>query len=136
VNAPEIDKIFDKLREAEDGSIIRLGLRESEDPVEAIIFEPGPQRPTGYETGIFVSVPSESKKIYYLDPEESREKGKLVLKVISLDGDNGEQKPRANVVGDDLLPEFAYLRNAPDVKRGGGAAGEEYSKAKGILDVG
>ena len=136
MNAPEIDKIFDKLREAENGSIIKLGLPDSEDPVEAIIFEPSPQRPAGYETGIFVSVPSESEKVYYLDPEASREKGRLVLKVLPLMGDNGEQKPRGNLVDDDLLSEFDYLRKAPDIQRGGGATGEEYSKAKGILDVG
>jgi hypothetical protein len=136
VNAPEIDKIFDKLREAENGSIIRLGLPDSEDPVEAIIFEPSAQRPPGYETGIFVSVPSESEKIYYLDPEASREQGKLVLKVFSLRGGNGEQKGATSTVGHDLLSEFDYLRHAPDVKMGGGAIGEQYSKAKGILDIG
>jgi len=136
VNGPEIDKIFDKLREAEHGSIIKLGLPNSNDPVEAIIFEPSPQRPPGYETGIFVSVPSDNEKIYYLDPEASREKGRLVLKVLSLNGENGNSKPEGNATGIDPLAEFDYLREAPDIKRGGGATGEQYSKAKGLLDVG
>jgi hypothetical protein len=136
VNAPEIDKIFDKLREAENGSIIKLGLPDSDDPVEAIIFEPSPQRPVGYEDGIFVSVPSESEKVYYLDPEASKEKGRLVLKVLPAVTTNGAQAAKVNLLSDNVLDELDYLKTAPDVKRGGGATGEQYSKSKGLLDVG
>ena len=123
VNAPEIDKLFERLRAAEHGAVIKLGLSDSEKPVEAIIFEPGPQRAPGYEAGVFVMVPSEADKAYYLDPEASKEKGRLMLK----------DYPMAHIT---LLEEFKYIRNAPDIKRGGGAKGEAYSKDKGIVDVG
>lgn len=132
VNAPEIDRIFDKLREAEHGSIIKLGLPDFEGPVEAIIFEPSPQRPPGCEDGIFILVPSEGEKVYYLDPYASKEEGRLVVKVLPIKAD----KPTVDFGVDALLAEFDYIREAPDIKRGGGTAGEACSKAKGIVDVG
>jgi hypothetical protein len=132
LNAPEIERIFDKLREAEHGAIIKLGLPDSEDPVEAIIFEPNAGRPSGYEAGIFVMIPSESEKVYYLDPEASKEKGKLVLKVFPMK----QKKPSDKADNDSLLSEYEDLRSAPDVMRGGGATGEACSKAKGVIDVG
>lgn len=131
MNAPEIDKIFEKLREVGHGSIIKLGLPESDGPVEAIIFEPNPHRPQGYESGVFVSVPSEDDKVYYLDPEASREKGRLILKVLPT---NVKKKVEAPDL-DHLLREFEHVRQAPDVKRGGGAIGESYSKSKGVIDL-
>jgi len=132
VNAPEIDKLFERLRAAEHGAVIKLGLSDSEKPVEAIIFEPGPQRAPGYETGVFVMVPSEADKAYYLDPEASKEKGRLVLKVLSMPAEKTNDVP-AHIT---LLEEFEYIRNASDIKCGGGAKGEACSKDKGIVDVG
>jgi hypothetical protein len=132
LNAPEIERIFDKLREAEHGSIIKLGLPDSEDPVEAIIFEPSAGRPSGYETGIFVMVPAEAEKVYYLDPEASKEKGKLILKVFPMK----QGKPSDKADNDLLLSEFENIRSAPDIRRGGGTMGEACSKAKGVIDVG
>ena len=132
LNAPEIDKIFAKLRDADHGSIIKLGLPDSNDPVEAIIFEPGDRRPNGYESGVFVSVPSEADKVYYLDPEASREQGRLILKVLP----SNAQKEKVTPEIDRLLAEFEHIRRAPDVKRGGGTAGEACSKGMGVVDVG
>ena len=132
MNAPEIDKIFEKLRGADLGSVIKLGLPDSGDPVEAIIFEPDDRRPNGYESGIFVSVPSEADKIYYLDPEASREQGKLILKVLPSSERAGKSIPEI----DRMLAEFEHIRRAPDVKRGGGTAEEARSKSTGIVDVG
>ena len=132
MNAPDIERIFDKLRVAEHGSIIKLGLPGSDGPVEAIIFEPSSGRPSGYENGIFVTVPSESEKVYYLDPEASKEKGRLILKVFP----SNQKKPSDKANNDSLLPDYEEIRSAPDVKRGGGTAGEACSKAKGVIDVG
>lgn len=132
MNAPEIERIFDKLREAEHGSIIKLGLPDSDDPVEAIIFEPSPGRPAGYEAGIFVMLPAEAEKVYYLDPEASKEKGRLVLKVLPMK----LKKPSDKANNDSLLSEYEHIRNAPDIRRGGGTTGEACSKAKGVIDVG
>ena len=132
MNAPEIDRIFDKWREAEHGSIIKLGLPDSEGPIEAIIFEPSPQRPPGCEDGIFIMVPSEGEKEYYLDPHASKEKGRLVMKDLSIEA----EKPAVDQGVDALLAEFDHIRNAPDIKRGGGTTGEACAKAKGIVEVG
>ncbi len=132
MNAPDIERIFDKLRVAEHGSIIKLGLPGSDGPVEAIIFEPSSGRPSGYENGIFVTVPSESEKVYYLDPEASKEKGKLILKAFP----KKQKKASDKAHNDLLLSEYEGLRSAPDVMRGGGATGEACSKAKGVIDVG
>lgn len=136
MDTPEIDKFFDAWRGAENGSIIPLNLPDSDDPVSAIIFEPSPQRPAGYETGIFVAVLSETEKLYYLDPEASRERGKLVVKAVTEMPRNGAHTAKGNPVDENLFDEFDYLQKAPDVKRGGGATGEQCSKSKGLLDVG
>lgn len=132
MNAPEIERIFEKLREAEHGAIIKLGVSDTGEPVEGIIFEPSFERPPGFESGIFITIPSEAEKVYYLDPEASKEQGRLIIKV--LPAKLGE--PVAKPSPEDLLKEFEELRNAPGVKRGGGTTGEACSKAKGIIDVG
>jgi hypothetical protein len=129
VNASEIDRIFEKLREAEHGAVIKLGLPDSEKPVEAIIFEPAPSRPAGHENGVFVTVPSDDGKVFYLDPEASREQGRLILKVLPLQA----EKPDAPPMPEDSL---GQIRQAPDIKRGGGTSGETCSKHKGIIDAG
>ncbi len=129
VNQPKIDEIFDKLRKAGHGAVIKFDASNSGQSIEGIIFEPGTQRPSGYESGIFVSVPSDEKLIYYLDPEASREEGRLVIKLIELK----PKKPAPEVGPEELLKDFEHLRQAPDVKRGGGAAGEACSKHKGIV---
>lgn len=132
VNASEIDRIFEKLREAEHGAVIKLGLSDSEKPVDAIIFEPAPSRPDGYENGVFVTVPSDDGKVFYLDPEASREQGRLILKVLPLPA----EKRDAPSLAEDSLAEFGQIRQAPDIKRGGGTSGETCSKHKGIIDAG
>jgi hypothetical protein len=128
VNAPEIERIFERLREAEHGAIIKLGVSDTGEPVEGIIFEPSFKRPPGFESGIFITIPSESEKVYYLDPEASKEEGRLIIKELG--------EPVAKPSPEDLLKEFEHVRNAPGVKRGGGTTGEACSKAKGIIDVG
>lgn len=133
MNGPEIDQVFEKLREAGHGSVVKLELPDSDGLVEALVFEPGPRRPPGYEDGVFVVVPSEADKVFYLDPEASREKGRLILKVPSMMAD----KPTVpNLSPDDMLKEYEYLRNEPHIKLGGGTSGDMHSKAKGIIDVG
>lgn len=129
MNAPKIDEIFDKLRKAGHGAVVKFDANSSGEPVEGIIVEPGPQRPSGYESGIFVTVPSDEKHIYYLDPEASREQGRLVIQMIEMK--NEKSPPMAPP--EELLREFEHLRQAPDVRRGGGAAGEACSKHKGIV---
>ncbi len=132
MNAPEIDRIFEKLRQAEHGEVIKLGLPDSGEVVDAIIFEPSPNRPPGHEAGIFVTIPSETEKYYYLDPDASKEKGRLVLKVLPQESD---KKSHAKAP-ESILSEFEHIRNAPDIRRGGGAMGETCSKHKGIVDIG
>lgn len=101
-------------------------------PVEGIILEPGPERPPGYEDGVFVSVPSDPSHIYYLDPEASREQGKLVFQVIDL----VQAEPRVQRENsEEYLKQFEHLWQAPDVKRGGGATSETRSKHKGIVEL-
>lgn len=132
VNAPEIDRIFEKYRQAEPGEVIKLELPDSDEVVDARIFEPSPNRPPGHEAGIFVTIPSETEKYYYLDPDASKEKGRLVLKVIPQEVDKKNQAMDT----ESILSEFERIRNAPDVRRGGGATGETCSKHKGIVDIG
>jgi len=98
--------------------------------MEGIIFDPGPQRPSGFEEGIFVAVPSQPDNIYYLDPETSRKEGRLIIQVLPGTVEKPPEPPP-----EDLLKEFEYLGREPDVKRGGGAAGEECSKHKGIIEL-
>lgn len=131
MNAPEIDRIFEKLRKAGHGSIIKFDASNSGQPVEGIIFEPGPKRPPGFESGVFVMVPSEKSRVYYLDPDASREQGRLVIQVL---GAKAEQSAEASPPPD-LLKELEYIQNAPGVKRGGGATAEAYSKHKGVVEI-
>ncbi len=131
MNQAELDKIFEKLRKAAHGSIIRFDASNSGQPVEGIIFEPGPRRPPGYESGIFVMVPSDSKHIYYLDPNASKEQGRLIIQMI----EKKTEEPTPESLVEDFLRPFEYIRKAPDIKRGGGATGEARSKYKGIMDL-
>jgi hypothetical protein len=132
VNSPEIDKIFEKLRKAGHGSIIKFDASNTGQPVEGIIFDPGLGRPPGYESGVFVMVPSDSKHVYYLDPEASKKQGRLIIQMI----DKKEEESAPESLVEDSLKEFEYIRKAPDIKRGGGATGETQSKYVGIVDVG
>lgn len=131
MNPAELDKIFEKLRKAAHGSIIRFDASNSGQPVEGIIFEPGPHRPSGYESGIFVMVPSEPDHIYYLDPNASRQQGRLIIQMI----EKKTEEPTPESLVEDLLKPFEYIRKAPDIKRGGGATGENRSKFKGLIEL-
>lgn len=132
MNTSEIDRIFDKLRNAEHGTLIKIGANESGKPVEGIIYDPGSLRPPGHEDGVFISVPSDDKHIYYLDPEASRQEQRLIVKLLPAK----REKPTAKECPEDMLKEFDYLRQSSNVKRGGGAVGEACSKAKGLIDIG
>ncbi|RJP69473.1 MAG: hypothetical protein C4532_11000 [Candidatus Abyssobacteria bacterium SURF_17] len=131
MNAPEIDKIFEKLRKAGHGSIIKFDASNSGQPVEGIIFEPSPKRPPGYESGVFVMVPSEKNRVYYLDPDASKEQGRLIIQVIGPKAEQSAEQPSP----EELLKDFEDVWKASHVKRGGGATGEAYSKHKGIIEV-
>jgi hypothetical protein len=48
---------------------------------------------------------------------------------------NSQEKKVTPEIGS-MLAEFEHIRRAPDVKRGGGTAGEACSKGTGIVDVG
>ncbi|GAB4350109.1 MAG: hypothetical protein Kow0099_33490 [Candidatus Abyssubacteria bacterium] len=132
MKSPDLDNLLERLRKAGHGTVIKLGMMNSGAPVEGIIIEPGAHRPPGYESGVFVAVPSEPDRLYYLDPHASKEQGKLVFQVIELKAPHAE--PRENNP-EEHLKQFECLWNAPDVKRGGGATGEKYSKHKGVVDV-
>ncbi len=131
MNPPEIDRIFERLRKAGHGSLIRFDASNSGQPVEGIIFDPGTRRPPGYESGLFVMVPSDAEHVYYLDPNASREQGRLIIQMI----EKKTEEPSPDALIEDMLKEFEYLRKAPDIKRGGGATGEDRSKYKGIIDL-
>jgi len=131
VNPAEIDKQFEKWRNAGHGAVVHFDADGSGQRIAGIIFEPGPQRPTGYEDGIFVSVPTDADRIYYLDPEASREQGRLIMQVI----DMKPEAPAGEITPEALLKDFDYIRQAPEVKRGGGAISERNSKDCGIIDI-
>jgi hypothetical protein len=132
MDAVEIDRIFAQLRTAGHGTIIKLALNDTGQPVEAIIFEPSPQRPAGFEDGIFAMVPSNGNKVYYLDPIASKEQGQLIVHLMG----TKEQASASPPSLESVLKEFEYLKRAPDVKQGGGVTGEARAKAKGIIDLG
>ena len=127
----EIDKLFEKLRKAGHGSIIKFDATGNGQLVEGIIFEPGFKRPAGFEKGVFVSVPSDRGKIYYFDPDASKEQGRVVIQKLSSKKEEGQPMKLSL----SLLEEYEYIRQAPDIKMGGGAVGEDYSKYKGIFDL-
>jgi len=131
VNSAQLDELFERLRKAGHGAVIRFDANNSGQPVEGIIFDPGPQRPAGFDEGIFVAVPSEPETIYYLDPKASSKEGQLVVKVLPVT----REKPASPALPDELLKEFEYIGQAPDVKRGGGATGQACSKHKGIIEL-
>lgn len=132
MNAPEIENLFEKLRKAGHGSLIKFDAFNSGESVDGIIFEPIPQRPPGYESGIFVSVPSDLEHIYYFDPEASREQGRLVVQVL----DSKRKKSAVEPVPDEFVKEYEHLRRLPEVKMGGGATGEANSRHKGVVELG
>jgi len=131
MNSAQLNELFDKLRKAGHGAIIKFDADNSGQMVEGVIFDPGPERPFGSEDGIFVVVPSDPDNFYYLDPEESGKEGQLVAKVVPLP----RNKSVSPVPPEELLKEFDYIGRAPDVKRGGGATGEACSKHKGIIGL-
>jgi hypothetical protein len=131
VEATEIAKLFEKLRKAAHGTLIKFDATGSGQPIEGIIFEPGPRRPQGFEAGVFVTVPNERGAIYYFDPEASKEQGRIVIQKL----DTKRERAEPAAPSDDFLKEFEHIRRAPDVKIGGGAVGESRSKYKGILDL-
>ena len=131
MNSPEIDKLFDRLRRAGNGTVIKLDTADKGQLVEGVIFEPKPGRPPGYESGIFVKVPTETDKIYYLDPEASRRQGKIIMQLLEIRKEN----PKPDELPEELLSEYKHLRQAPDIKLGGGAALEANSKATGTIDL-
>ncbi|UCD56935.1 MAG: hypothetical protein JSV16_14105 [Candidatus Hydrogenedentota bacterium] len=131
MNSPEIDELFDKLRKAGHGSVITFDAADSGEPVEGIIFDPGPHRRAGFESGVFVAIPSDANHIYYLDPDASKQEGRLIIQVIPTDAEM--QAPESLL--EDLMREFEHIRHAPDVKRGGGTTGEDCSKHKGIVEL-
>jgi hypothetical protein len=133
MKSPELDTLLEKLRKAGHGTVIKLGMMNAGAPVEGIIIEPGAKRPSGYESGVFVTVPSDPGHLYYLDPQASREQGKLVFQVIDLKVSGAEAREENT---EEYLKQFEYLWRAPDIKRGGGATGEKCSKHKGIVEVG
>lgn len=132
MNPPEIEKRFKELRNAEHGSIIEFDPTGSGELIEGVVIELGDQRPAGYESGIFVADPSDRSHIYYLDPEASKRQGRVVSE--ALDVKTGKQEP--GPAPDEMLKEFEYVREAPDIKRGGGATGEASSKSTGTIDLG
>ncbi|MBI4830548.1 MAG: hypothetical protein HY801_03135, partial [Candidatus Lindowbacteria bacterium] len=73
MNAPELEKIFERLRKAGHGSIVKFDANESGQPIEGIIFEPSPRRPAGFEAGVFVMVPADPEHVYYFDPDSSKQ---------------------------------------------------------------
>ncbi len=132
VNPPEIDKRFEELRNAEHGSIIEFDPTGSGELVEGIVIELGDQRPAGYDSGIFVADPSDRSHIYYLDPEASRQQGRLVSEALEVKTGKQGHGPAP----EDMLKEFEYMKEAPDIKRGGGATGEANSKSTGLINLG
>lgn len=131
MDASDIDKIFDKMRKAGHGSLIKFDAAGTGVPIEGIIFEPGFQRPPGFESGIFVTVPNDRSLIYYFDPDASKEQGRIIIQ--KLDTKKENQEPE--VVSENDLREFEHIRNAPDVKLGGGAIGQSLSKYKAVIDL-
>lgn len=131
MDAPEIDELFEKLRKAGNGAIIKLDASDKGHLVEGIIVEPGPMRPSGYESGIFVKVPTEATRLYYLDPEASREQGKIIMQMLEVAKDT----PPPETIPEDFLSEYDHLREAPEVKRGGGAVGQAISKDTGTIEM-
>jgi hypothetical protein len=131
VNAPEIDKLFARLRKAGHGSVIKFDASNSGQAVEGIIIDPGPQRPAGFESGVFITVPSDPDHIYYLDPDASKKEGRLIIQMLEVP----KKEPVPEVRVEDLLSDFEQIRQAPDVKRGGGATGEACSKHTGIIEL-
>jgi hypothetical protein len=123
--------LFDRLRKAGDGTVVKLDTADKSQLVEGVIFEPKPARPRGYETGIFVKVPTETDKIYYLDPEASRKQGKIIMQLLEIRKD----KPTEQEMPEELLSEYKHLRQTPEIKMGGGAALEANSKATGTVDL-
>lgn len=131
MNPAEIDKQFEKWRNAGHGAVVHFDADGSGQMVAGILFEPGPQRPSGYEAGIFVSVPADADHIYYLDPEASKEQGQLIMQLINMKS----EAPAAEITPEALLKEFDYIRQTPEVKRGGGAISERNSKDCGIINI-
>ena len=130
MDASEIDKLFLKMRKAGHGSLIKFDALGTGQMVEGIIFEPVPRRPPGFEAGIFVSVPSDKNAIYYFDPEASKKQGRIIAQKL-----DAKQEKAQETMPDDDLKEFEHIRQAPDVKIGGGAVGESHSKYTAILDL-
>ncbi|RJP23889.1 MAG: hypothetical protein C4520_05460 [Candidatus Abyssobacteria bacterium SURF_5] len=130
MNISDIEKIFEKMRKAGHGSLIRFDAAGKGQAVEGIIFEPSDGRPPGFESGIFVNVPSDTGATYYFDFEASKQQGRIVVQ--KLDMKKTEPEP---VVPEEFLKEFEHVRQAPDVKIGGGAVGELYSKYKGLIEL-
>jgi len=131
VNSPEIDQLFDRLRKAGNGAVVKLDTADKGQLVEGVIFEPTQGRPPGFESGIFIKVPTETNRFYYLDPEASRQKGKIIMQLLEFRKEN----PPAEEIPEELLGEYKHLRQAPEVKLGGGAALEANSKATGTIDL-
>ncbi len=132
MDVPEIDELFEKLRKAGNGAIIKLDASNKGHLVEGIIVEPGPLRPAGYESGIFVKVPTEATRLYYLDPEASREQGKIIMQMLEVT----KEIPPLETLPEDLLREYDHVRAAPEVKLGGGAMGQAISKNIGTIEMG
>ena len=131
MDTPEIDQLFDKLRQAGNGAVIRLDTSNSGHLVEGVIFEPAPARPSGYENGIFVRVPGDTSRIFYLDPDASREQGKIIMQMLEVKKDT----PPPEELPEDSLSDYEHVRQAPDVKRGGGATNEARSRATGTIEL-
>jgi hypothetical protein len=131
VNSSEIDKIFDRMRKAGHGAVIKFDAFGTGQPIEAIIFEPNFRRPPGFTTGVFVTVPSERGALYYFDPEASKKQGRIIIQKF----DTKKEKEEPQAPADDILAEFEHIRTSQGVKMGGGAVGESYSKYSGILDL-
>ncbi len=132
MDSSEIDRLFDKMRKAGHGRLIKFDPSGSGQQIEGIILEPSPRRPSGFESGIFVVVPTDKDNLYYFNPEASKEQGRIIIQKIDLKKSKEPEPPPS----DDSLAEFEYLEKAPDVKIGGGAVGESFSKYVKILDIG
>lgn len=131
MNSSDIDQLFDKLRKAGKGTVIKLDTADKGQLVEGVIFEPKPAPPPGYESGIFIKVPTDTNRIYYLDPEASRQQGKIIMHLLELK----KETPAQEEMPEELLSEYKHLRQAPEIKLGGGAALEANSKAMGTIDM-
>lgn len=123
--------MFQKWRAAGHGSVVHFDADGSGQMVTGIIFDPGPQRPDGYEDGIFLSVPTDADHIYYLDPDASRKEGQLIMQVI----DMKPETPPLGTTPEALLKEFDYIRRAPEIKRGGGAINQPNSTDRGTVNM-